>query len=131
MALDPAEELTIRAFVVAERRPRYLEQLGAPERRAPFLDQRLNHCRDLDERFATPASNVTADDLLRLGAPETCRVISSARELDGREMPLSEALDEVRFHGWGTIICCIPGRLAYYRGETGEREFILVRSAPR
>lgn len=131
MSLHPAEEATIRAFILPERRPRYLEQMGTPKRRARFLDRRMNHCHDLDPRFATPARNVTAAAELRgLGAPEHCRLISGSTELDGREMPLAEALEDTSFLYFGTLVCCIPGRLAYYRGECGEQEFILVRDTP-
>ena len=129
MSLHPVEEATVRAFIVSERRPRYLQQMADPKRRARFLD-RLNHCRDLDPRFATPAQNVTAAQLRSLGAPARCRLISDAGALDGREMSLHEALNETSFQGFGTIICCIPGRLAYYRGEDGEAEYVLVRDAP-
>jgi hypothetical protein len=128
MALHPAEEATIRAFILPERRPRYLEQLGAPRRRAKFR-LRLAHCHDLDRRFATPACDVTAAELRDLGAPEQCHLISESPELDGREMPLSEALAEIHFQYFGTIVCCIPGRLAYYHGEDGQRQYLLVRNA--
>lgn len=130
MPLHPDEEATIRAFIVPHRRPRYLEQMADPERRRRFLN-RLNHCRDLDPRFATPASDVSASDLAERGAPKRCRLISAAAELDGREMPLAEAIEEVQSHGWGTIICCLPGRLAWFRDEsaTPTREFLLTRNA--
>lgn len=128
MALHPAEEATIRAFILPERRPRYLEQMSIPKRRARFRN-RLNHCNDLDPRFATAARNITAAELRGQGAPEHCHLISGSTELDGREMPLAEALQELDFLYFGTLVCCVPGRLAYYRGECGEREFLLVRNA--
>lgn len=126
LPLHPAEEATILAFVVPDRRPRYFDQLADPRRRARLLDQ-LNHCRDLNPRYARPARHVTAEDLHRLGAPQRCHVISEAAALDGRTMSLQDALVETAARGWGTIVCCVPGRLAYYRDELGEREYLLVR----
>jgi hypothetical protein len=44
-------------------------------------------------------------------------------------MPLVEALNEAEAIGWGTIISCIPGRLACYLDEAGsERRLLLIRS---
>jgi hypothetical protein len=126
MALHPAEEATIQAFIAPERRARYLQKLADPRKRKRFLN-RLNHYHDFDARFATQVHNMTVAELQSRGAPDRCYLISDSTELDGLELPLAEALQETGFHGWGTIICCIPGRLAYYRGEHGERENILVR----
>jgi hypothetical protein len=130
MALHPDEEATIRAFIVSHRRLRYLEQMTEPKRRARLLN-RLNHCRDFDPRFATPTSGVSAADLIGLGAPQRCHLISSSAKLDGREMLLEEALWEAGSCGLGTIVCCLPGRLAFFRDETDTptRELILARDA--
>jgi hypothetical protein len=128
ISMNPQEEKTIRAFIVPARRPRYLESLASPKRRGRFLDH-LNHCRDIDDRFVTPlASNAdVAAELRRRGAPDTCYVISNTAGIDGRELPLEEAIEEATMGGWGTIICCIPGRLAYYYDECGERRMLLER----
>lgn len=126
--MDPHEEAFIRAFIDPPRRPRWLESLASPGRRPAFLD-RLNHCRDLDERYIHPAppASETASHLRSLGAPSTCRVISCTSSIDGSDLPLAEALDRAEQGGWGTILCCVPGRLAYYYDELGERRFILKR----
>ena len=122
------EEATIRAFIIPPRRPRWLESLAAEKRRASFLD-RLNHCRDIDERYATPVpSNADVFALLKArGAPVTCYVLSATAALDARELPLAEAVAELERGGWGTIISCLPGRLAYYYDECGERRLLLER----
>jgi hypothetical protein len=126
--MHPHEEATIRAFVVPARRPRWLDSLAEERRRASFLD-RLNHCRDIDQRYATTLpSNV--DVLARLkarGAPAICYVLSATAALDGRELPLVDAVAESERCGWGTIISCLPGRLAYYYDESGERRLLLER----
>lgn len=122
------EAATIRAFVSRNRQTRWLEALASPTKRAKFLD-RLNHCRDFDDRFATELES-NADVvamLLALGAPPTCRVISDTQELDGREMPVVEAVSAAAESGWGTLICCLPGRLAFFYGERGEHRMVLRR----
>lgn len=45
------EEKTIQAFILKEKRHRFRHLLASPEKRGPGLD-RLNHCRDLDPRYA-------------------------------------------------------------------------------
>ncbi|MEI8016952.1 MAG: hypothetical protein WCH39_02075 [Schlesneria sp.] len=42
-------------------------------------------------------------------------------------MELSEAISQTELAGWGTIISCIPGQLAYYYGECGELRVLLTR----
>ena len=128
--MHPLEQATIRAFFVPARRTRWLESLDSKKRRRAILG-RLNHCYDLDERFATPlAPNVNVVAVLRsLGAPDTCYVISSIAAIDGREMPLEEAVYQAGAGGWGTLISCISGRLAYYSDEAGtKRRMLLSRS---
>lgn len=126
--MHPHEEATIRAFVVPARRTRWLESLTSEKRRRAFLD-RLNHCRDIDERYATPlSSNADVVAVLRAnGAPATCYVLSDTAALDARELPLAEAVAEAESSGWGTLISCLPGRLAYYYDECGERRMLLKR----
>lgn len=49
------------------------------------------------------------------------------RELDGRRMPLEEALARIEACMGGTLVGCVPGRLAYDYGECGERRVLLER----
>jgi hypothetical protein len=123
------EEVIIRAFVAPHRRSRWLSSLSSTKRRRKFLDC-LNHCTDLDARYSQPvASNADVVALLRSrGAPVRCYVVSGIPELDGREMPLDEAVAAAQSGGWGTIISCIPGRLGCYFDEAGtNRRLLLVR----
>jgi hypothetical protein len=126
--MHEVEEATIRAFISPPRRTRWLESLASAKRRRRFLD-RLNHCPDIDERYATPLrSNADVVAVLEAhGAPPTCYVMSNTAALDSREMPLAEAVAEAELGGWGTIISCLPGRLAYYYDECGERRMLLER----
>ena len=124
------EEAIIKAFIVHGKCNRYIELLAKPKRRKKILDD-LNHCRDINPKYSTEVHSHS--DIFQLlkskGAPETCYVISDVPELDGREMPLSDALDEVEIGIWGTLIGCVPGRLGYYYGESGERRSILERKS--
>ena len=130
MAIDATEDATVRAFIVPSKRDRYATLLGNPRKRASFLDG-LNHCRDFDAKYATAlASTADVPALLRShGASETCRVISDYREIDGREMPIDDAVRQAEASGMGTLLCCVPGRLAYYVGEFGEHRLLLRRNA--
>lgn len=90
---------------------------------------RLNHCRDFDTRFTSALSpNVHVQDVLAArNAPKTCYVLSANDSIDGREMELSDAIEQAKLGGWGTLIGCIPNRLAYYFDECGERQMLLER----
>jgi hypothetical protein len=137
------EEALIRAFIVPAKRQRYLDKLSSPKARQQFIADNLYHMADLDERYterlkihrplvafeARRASYIDAlYALLRdRGAPSRCYVVS-ATELDGQEADLREALERVRGSSEGTFISCIPGRLAYFEGETPDQQYILQRS---
>jgi|SRR5262245_36839829 len=130
--MHPQEEAVVRAFVTPARRTRWLESLASVKRRRRFLD-RLNHCRDIDERYATPLpSNADVVAVLKAnGAPATCYVLSCTADIDARELPLAHAVAEATSGGWGTLISCLPGRLAYYYDECGERRMLLKREPGR
>ena len=128
--MNEHEEQTIAAFILKERQDRYRFLLGNsdPRKRAKGLD-RLNHCADLDPRYATwlPGNTDVVRLLRREGSPGEVYVISNTDAIDGKMLPLEEAIDEAEDGGWGTIISCIPGQLAYYRGEEGEGRALLKR----
>src|SRR5262245_56664858 len=121
------EEAMVRAFIAPARRARWLDLLGSTKRRRLFL-HRLNHCRDIDERYATPLpSNANVVAILRSrGAPSTCFVVSDCKEIDARELPLVEAINQVESCPWGTLVSCLPGLLAYYQDEAGTRRRLLL-----
>jgi hypothetical protein len=122
------DEAIVRAFIASPRRNRWLESLASAKRRRKFLDC-LNHCHDFDERYVTSLpKNTDIESLLTArGAPANCYVISDSVELDNRELSLAEAIEQAEAQGWGTIISCIPGQLAYFYDECGERQFLLER----
>jgi len=131
--MDHEAEL-INAFVVPSKRERLIEFLRSPKRRAKVLAT-LDHFRDLDPKFIVQLepseqhATAIAALLGKRGAPSQCHLISSNRELDGRDLPLKDALERVVGLGFGTLISSIPGRLAYFEGESPRDRFILEKAA--
>jgi hypothetical protein len=128
--MHPHEEATIRAFIASPRRDRWLQKLASSKHRRSFLD-RLNHCSDIETRYATalPSRADAVAVLQSRGAPASCYVISDIVAIDNRELALADAIDQAELGGFGTLICCVPGRLAYYIDEAGsERRLMLERT---
>ena len=102
---------------------------GRAKRRKQARDA-LNHFADWDARFAQPVDS-SADVLMLLreaGAPPTCHVMSDSPELDGREMPLDEAVSECEGYPFASVLCCVPGGLAFFFDEVAApRNRVLLR----
>jgi hypothetical protein len=128
------EEALIRAFVLKDRRERIVTALADPRRRRKVLDS-FNHFQHLDPRYAKSIepSAQTPDGIAAIlkqrGSPETCYVISDNLNLDGKEIPLSTALEQVVGAGLGTFISCVPGVLGYFEGEDAGARYLLERRA--
>jgi len=96
----------------------------------------------VDQRFATPVP-WKVDPKLKLweghlqgieniyqllkskGAGLTCLAISEDSEIDGQELDLRAALEHVNGRQIGTILSCVPGKLAYFEGE--DETLLLAR----
>lgn len=94
----------------------------------------MPHFKWLDERFAYPISPKTAHTAAELvallrskGAGRTVWVISEDRAIDGREMTLEDAMETARGAQKGTILSCIPGKLAYFEDEEMHSQRLLQR----
>lgn len=81
------------------------------------------YIRSIGPRHQHPPN--IADILRAMGAPETCHVIGG--EHDGEDMELLTALKAIVGYGTGTVLSCVPGKLAYFEGEIRER-FLLVHA---
>jgi len=79
------EEKTIKAFIIKEKRDRYSMLLENKKRRNEALDK-LNHCRDIDERFIRwlPSNADIVKILKEEGSPEHVYVISDSEDIDQR-----------------------------------------------
>jgi hypothetical protein len=128
----PDEQLLAR-FFIPTKRERYVEMISNPKKRKKFL-QELPHFKSLDPRYLVPMPpnkpfpDQIAAILTKKGAPLSCWVTSENSDLDGREMPLIEALKETVGSQMGAFLTCIPGRLAYFEGEEMGDRWILERS---
>jgi len=127
--MNEHEEKTISYFIIKDIRRTYRTDLDIPKRRRKLLD-RLNHCIDLNPSYTQWVEN-DADIvgiLKKEGSPQQVYIISDDEELDGQTMSLDNAIRRTFGCFWGTIVSCIPGRLAYYRDEGGEMQAILRRT---
>ena len=127
------EQSLIAAFVKRNKRDRYREILANPRLRHKFI-HKLAHFTDFDPRYRLPIpSNKlfvdnTARELQKRQSPQSVFVISEDPELDQKELPLVEALQQVVGSGMGTVLSCIPGHLAF--AETEDERYILERNDP-
>ena len=132
MALNTHESEFAHNFIVPEKRARYLALLESTSGRKKILNG-LNHCPDLDPRFASriPGNQSSAESieamLLQKGAPDTCYVMSDNPDIDGRELSLTKALSETVGMDAGTFVSCLPGKLGYFEMEGFDGRYILER----
>jgi hypothetical protein len=124
------EQALIAAFVKRNKRDRYREILGNPRLRHKLIYQ-LAHFADFDPKFRLPFSsdklfveNIAAE-LQKRHSPKIIFALSEDPSLDQKEIPLLQALKQVVGRGMGTILSCIPGRLAFV--ETEDERYILER----
>ncbi len=122
---------TIRAFVVPQKRERYVEAVSKFKRREKFIAE-LSHFGDFDPHLIVPIapSSQNSEGILALlempGATATCQAISEFKNLDRQEVPLEDILRKIIGREMGTILCCLTGRLAYFESE--DTRFILERT---
>ncbi len=124
------EHQLVRWFFLPDRQYRYLELLADPKRRPEALKD-FAHFKHLDPQWASalPANCNRPITVLKLlqskGAPARCWAISESEKLDGKELDLLEALDDVVGCGIGTFLSCLPGHLAFFEDE--DSRYLLSR----
>lgn len=130
---ESIEEAVVSSFFLRRRRARMIGLLRSKRGRAKAL-ARLAHCHDLDSAYITSVDkeSQTPEAVHRLlrerGAPDSCYLVSELPALDGRYMVLIEALQMVVGSGMGTVVSCMPGRLAYFESEDAGERYILERA---
>lgn len=128
----PPQEHLLARFCVRTKRERYVEMISSPKKRERFTRE-LDHFDSLDPRYMVPIGpsqqhpEQISSLLTQRGAPELCWITSSDEELDGKQMPLLNALKEIVGRQMGTFLTCIPGRLAYFEAEDRGYRWILER----
>ena len=128
------EDDFINTFILPEKRDRYKQLLANPKRRSEFLD-RLNHNLDFIPTLAQqiPGSQHFAESVVRLlcergmKAADAVYIFSDTRDLDGLSLTLQQAVEQVMECGSGSVVCCLAGRLAYYRPEEPADGYILEK----
>jgi hypothetical protein len=123
-------ERGLARFLVGEWRARFRESL-APAKRRDTSRSQLPHLSHLDPRFTTPVPAESAAELGALlrekGAGDECYLLSEDPELDGRALPLGEALALIVAGGseHATFVSCVPARLAYFHEEEPTHRYLL------
>jgi hypothetical protein len=127
------EDALIGAFVKRNKRERYRELVSNPRHRHKFT-RLLAHFTDFNPEYGLPipsdklfVDNV-ARELQKRHCPSIVYAISEDPRIDQMELPLILALPQIIGRGMGTVLCCIPRRLAFV--ETEDERFILERHDP-
>lgn len=119
------EQAFVQAFIVPEKRERYCQLLSSSKRRGKILSEFYHHLDTVPTRTTAIAnrdhnSNAVEKQLRQKGAGSTCYLISPEHDLDQQEMLLRKALDTLITHDGVAVVCCVPGRLAYYKAELAQ-----------
>ncbi len=121
------EEGFVRAFIEKSKQDRSISFLTSAKHRRKFTGE-LAHFKGLDERFSQPIPAGTAHTLKEIcqllrskGARQNVWIISELASLDGQELALEEALSKVWGRKVGSVLSCIPGKLAYFEDEEKQR----------
>src|ERR1700751_1111003 len=125
------ERQLVASFIPKPKQERVLMFLSSPKRRIEFT-RGLAHFDGFDGRYASPLSASvarTAEEAATLlrskGADQMVWVISEDQSIDNRALPLREALEAVWGGSMGTILSCVPGKLAFFRSEEMKSETLL------
>ena len=117
------EQGVIKAFVLQKKQERFLTFLSRSNTRKK-LTQELVDFRCFDPRFATPIpwKGVVGIEYIRgllkaKGTGKSCWAISEDSTLDGKEVDLESVLAKVIYNQMGTILSCLPGKLALFASE--------------
>lgn len=126
------EAAFVKAFLASGKQARWAQFLANTKHRQEIL-ARLDHDLPYLAKLGTEVPGAqdfpdALEPLLRAkGAGATCHLIVHGLKLDGRELPLAEALRAIFMHGSGAVLSCLPGRLAYYKPESPGHGIILER----
>ena len=129
------EQSFVNSFILKGYRERLAFELR--KRRGDFLGR---FCHDalsyLDSRFVIEIRRPNSSraeiftELKRRGAKDFCYAISSSDDIDGRTVPLADALSIAVGFGLASVLSCIPGELAYLETEQeagAPDRFVLFR----
>lgn len=121
------ETAIVKSFFNKRVQDRVLFELFSSDKRRNRGLNRLCHDyrRTLREEYLieipTPNSDPkeVADLLKRSGAGKSCYAMSWNTDIDGKHLPLEDALDAAVGYGFPSFILCVPDKLAYFEAEQG------------
>lgn len=122
----------ILPFLLLDRRARWVDLFSKPKSRRKLMDA-LWHGRDIDPKFLIPVRPDQANPkcllsmLQRLGSPKECHLLSVRPDLDGEDLDVGLALEQVVGLAPGTFVSCLPGKLAYYERDEKNGRYLLMR----
>jgi hypothetical protein len=121
--MNPIEEAFVNTFVQKSRRERANLELGSESRRGRFLNRLCHDFAGIFEArylqpLVEPQDGVSLLKMLeKLGTKKSCYVISCNEAVDGKQIPLVDAIHAVMGYGLPSIIICAPKSLAYFEAE--------------
>jgi hypothetical protein len=119
------ETAIVKSFFNKRVQDRVLFELFSSDKRRTKAFNRLCHDyrQTLREEYLveipTPNSDPKeiADLLKRNGAGKPCYAMSWNSDIDGKHMPLGDALEATVGYGFPSLILCVPNELAYFEAE--------------
>lgn len=122
------ERKIINSFIIKTKAERIIYELSSKKRRECIW--KLNSGIFVPENII--GADLSKSEILKMladnGAEKDCYVLSIDESIDGREMKLSEAMDEVYGNG-PVLVSCIHGKLAYLEceQEKGAPERLIIK----
>jgi hypothetical protein len=122
------EIAVLKYFFIKQKRKRYIEFIKGEKRRKEFTNS-LAHCIDLKfDSFIEIGSKNIEDKILaqvsHLQHIKSCYAISENDEIDGKRMPIDEALKFVIGSCQGTLLVFGNAEIVYYEGEIQKNRWI-------
>lgn len=119
------EEIIVKSFFTKRIQDRILFELfSKKDKRHDALSRLCHNYRTTlrkEYMIEIPKPNSDYKEIAKLlkrhGAGDTCYAISWSEIIDGKELPLLTALEEVVGMGMPSIISCIPNKVGYFQAE--------------
>ncbi|MFN8166799.1 MAG: hypothetical protein U0X76_11705 [Bacteroidia bacterium] len=123
----------IKSFIIKEKQDRLLALLQMKNSRNK-IRALIAHEIYLNKMYSLPIKGELDNPrsihkyLREKGAPTNCYIICENESFDQKEMALNDALEIIYYTDLGTIISCIPGKLAYFQSEETQSKTILEKA---
>jgi hypothetical protein len=118
------EAVIVNRFFSKRLKGRVVHELTSGKKRVEALNRLCHDYKNTlipEYMFEIQSPNSDYQEIASLlkkqGAPNECYVISWNEEVDGKHLPLNEALKKVVGFGMPSIVSCIEGKLAYFEAE--------------